>query len=839
MDQTNLRKRIAGAYYSEDGDIQDYGAATHYSYDIEGNVKILWQDIPELESIDATSGLKRLDYDYDIISGKVNRLSYQQGKGDQFFYQYIYDADNRVIGTSTSRDGLLWHQDASYSYYLHGPLARIELGTDKVQGIDYVYTLQGWLKGINSSFLGADKDMAGDGLSTTIYAPYARDVYGLTLGYYSGDYSPIATTGAPAFSLSYTAPSTLQTTGNGLYNGNISQSTLGLSHINGALPVGYSYGYDQLNRLVGMRQHSIISGQGSWSNNNIIDDYKEDVAYDANGNILQYLRNGTTAGSNPLGMDSLTYVYNANTNQLNAIHDSVPAANYENDLDNQSANNYAYDSIGNMIQDNSLGTSDIKWTVYGKIKQGSGLGYTEYFRYDPNNNRIAKEMQYNGQDNILYYIRDAQGNVLATYNYDGSNLSWVEQDLYGSNRLGIWNWKQALPSRTMLPQSETDTLSDWYMLGTRSYELTNHLENVLGVISDKKIGVSSGGSVVDYYKTEVLSENDYYPFGMEEPVRGYNAGSYAYGFNGKRMEPLDPYITDLYDYGNRMYYGKVGRFFTVDPLTEKYPNLTPYQFASNTPIQAIDLDGLEKVTTTFSYSISSSNSKSVVTDADIQINNNLPRQEKFRINFNNKEYNANSYHTLLGRDIKNNFNGNFTGVTTINNSDLSNILAYSSFVINYLYNGNVEEAVLQESNAGPYKNKTSLLDFKHILFNIMSIPQNNLINIDGTVYNPNEVGNYLWGMTLEYFGSFLDPKELAQAGSLIQGRFDEEHEQRAIQMGQAKAYQIKLNRNSEKIFKEYIDEYLDFIHSKHKQIYKPSDYLGLLKEFANEKDNKK
>lgn len=35
------------------------------------------------------------------------------------------------------------------------------------------------------------------------------------------------------------------------------------------------------------------------------------------------------------------------------------------------------------------------------------------------------------------------------------------------------------------------------------------------------------------------------------------------------------------------------RFISVDPLTKKYPQLTPYQFASNTPIQAIDLDGLE------------------------------------------------------------------------------------------------------------------------------------------------------------------------------------------------------------------------------------------------------
>lgn len=32
---------------------------------------------------------------------------------------------------------------------------------------------------------------------------------------------------------------------------------------------------------------------------------------------------------------------------------------------------------------------------------------------------------------------------------------------------------------------------------------------------------------------------------------------------------------------------------SVDPLREKYPELTTYQFASNTPIQAIDLDGAE------------------------------------------------------------------------------------------------------------------------------------------------------------------------------------------------------------------------------------------------------
>lgn len=37
----------------------------------------------------------------------------------------------------------------------------------------------------------------------------------------------------------------------------------------------------------------------------------------------------------------------------------------------------------------------------------------------------------------------------------------------------------------------------------------------------------------------------------------------------------------------------VSRFLSIDPISSKFPELTPYQFASNTPIQAIDLEGLE------------------------------------------------------------------------------------------------------------------------------------------------------------------------------------------------------------------------------------------------------
>jgi RHS repeat-associated protein len=81
---------------------------------------------------------------------------------------------------------------------------------------------------------------------------------------------------------------------------------------------------------------------------------------------------------------------------------------------------------------------------------------------------------------------------------------------------------------------------------------------------------------------------------MEMPGRKYNPQGYRYGFNGKENDRSGEWGLGLVqDYGFRLYNPGLGRFLSVDPLTESYPELTPYQFASNTPIWAIDLDGLE------------------------------------------------------------------------------------------------------------------------------------------------------------------------------------------------------------------------------------------------------
>ena len=75
------------------------------------------------------------------------------------------------------------------------------------------------------------------------------------------------------------------------------------------------------------------------------------------------------------------------------------------------------------------------------------------------------------------------------------------------------------------------------------------------------------------------------------PGRSFSSEKYRYGFNGKEN---DKDINEGgQDYGMRISDTRLGRFLSVDPLTQKYPWYTPYQFAGNIPIWAVDLDGGE------------------------------------------------------------------------------------------------------------------------------------------------------------------------------------------------------------------------------------------------------
>ena len=248
--QTNLRNRVASVTFEETDDGVDttYTSATHYSYDIAGNVKQLVQDMPELLAINHR--YKRIGYEYDLVSGKVNQVFYQKDSVDQFIHRYTYDADNRVEFVETSRDGLLWERDANYEYYLHGPLGRTEPGERRVQGLDYAYTLQGWLKGMNASTLSLSsttistlttRDMGRDGNGTATGETarnklVGRDVAAFTLGYYFADYRMISPTANDRFEMSYTQGGFFENGAPGLYNGNIRHAQYTIAKLNEKTP---------------------------------------------------------------------------------------------------------------------------------------------------------------------------------------------------------------------------------------------------------------------------------------------------------------------------------------------------------------------------------------------------------------------------------------------------------------------------------------------------------------------------------------------------------------------------------------------------------------------------
>jgi RHS repeat-associated protein len=71
--------------------------------------------------------------------------------------------------------------------------------------------------------------------------------------------------------------------------------------------------------------------------------------------------------------------------------------------------------------------------------------------------------------------------------------------------------------------------------------------------------------------------------------------SYRFGFNGKEQDDEVSGSGNSYDYGFRIYNPRLGKFLSVDPLFQSYPWYTPYQYAGNSPIAFIDMDGLERV----------------------------------------------------------------------------------------------------------------------------------------------------------------------------------------------------------------------------------------------------
>ena len=443
------QKFVRGAVsYSENGN-----SKTWYSYDERGRVTWVIQQYVGL-------GSKVVEYTYGP-TGAVELIAYQADKADAFYHFYTYDKNGMLSQVYTATDRPVYNaygeienpqvlkQQAIYDYYLHGPLKRIELA-DQLQGIDFVYTIGGALKGINSG--NPENDPGQDGITTDgSDNGFMPDVFGMNLHYYDGDYNS-AELGTIGISNTGAEPQ---------YTGNIRASNW-FSPVDGGQMKSYAYAYDNRSQLSHAQWASVSSAGNSFLSIPAMGAFEVSVpSYDLNGNIQSLDRNNELGNS----IANFTYNYKLNSNQLTSVTEGE-----------QAYRTYGYNDIGQMIrqtegEESMYNQYDVTGKVVGVYAQKENDVFSQpivTFTYDNMGFRSSK-VSYDEEGNITkkqWYVRDASGTLLSIYD-ENVNTALVEQaelPIYGSGRIGLYKPNQYYNK---------------YL-----YELQDHLGNVRAVIGD-------------------------------------------------------------------------------------------------------------------------------------------------------------------------------------------------------------------------------------------------------------------------------------------------------------------------------------------------------------------
>jgi RHS repeat-associated protein len=128
--------------------------------------------------------------------------------------------------------------------------------------------------------------------------------------------------------------------------------------------------------------------------------------------------------------------------------------------------------------------------------------------------------------------------------------------------------------------------------GDKTYELSNHLGNVLATITDRKLGFSNNTSnnIASHYQAEVTSATDFYPFGSPMSKRSVFDYKSKYGFNGQEKENEITELTGThYSAEFWMYDSRLGRRWNLDPVVKEFES--GYAVMGGNPIVNIDPKG--------------------------------------------------------------------------------------------------------------------------------------------------------------------------------------------------------------------------------------------------------
>jgi RHS repeat-associated protein len=451
---------------------QNENATTWYSYDEQGRMEWVFQYISGL-------GYKSVDYVYGR-TGAIQAEIYQKGVAEEeFTHFYEYDISGRLFKVYTTREALqfdrlgkilgvkydevtdviiepgpLEHQ-ATYEYYLHGPLKRVELSTrpddagvmKTLQGIDYTYLADGTLKAINNASPDKSKDPGRDGDLRTDVEP---DAFGLSIDYYDGDYAKEATPTYAGYASQYTG---------------LIRDTRWHSPTDPEKEFSYAYHYDNRNQFLNSEWGTVSSN--SFTKTPSLSYYEGIGEYDANGNIQSLQRNENL--KNPITGYDFNLTYNYRSPFSNILESITNTKGQTSNL----FRSYSYNDLGQMVSEYDGDKS--KYVVYdvsGKvIAIYADLNHESpitKFAYDDRGFRISK-ITYDDQyipATKTWYVRDAGGKILGIYDQDLSVESLakpIEYPIYGNGKIGMYK-----------PQ-----------FGNSFYELTDHLGNVRAVLGDK------------------------------------------------------------------------------------------------------------------------------------------------------------------------------------------------------------------------------------------------------------------------------------------------------------------------------------------------------------------
>ncbi len=181
-----------------------------------------------------------------------------------------------------------------------------------------------------------------------------------------------------------------------------------------------------------------------------------------------------------------------------------------------------------------------------------------------------------------------------------SSLKSVQRDAYGgpigiSGSAAEGSVGNSDPGVDPEPTEKAVVSSAYTHRGRKVYELKNHLGNVLAVVSDVKIGLSTS-SQVEYYVADVVEMTDYEPFGMPLAMRHFVSGDgYRFGFQGQEGDDEWSGEGSMLAFKYRVHDVRLGRFLSVDPLSDSYPWNSTYAFSENRVLDAVELEGLESI----------------------------------------------------------------------------------------------------------------------------------------------------------------------------------------------------------------------------------------------------